>query len=114
MEKPEILLVARRPSFAKMLRAWLEEAGYPVLDAFYGPQGLRIFSRHQPAFVILDMLTSREATLHFLTRIREVSQVPVILLSGKAAEAQKVQALHLGADDYLVKPIGEMELLARV
>ncbi len=114
MEKQEVLVVARRPSFTKMLRAWLEEAGYPVLDAFDGIQGLRGFSRHQPGFVILDMLASREESFDFLTRIREASRVPVIILSGRRTEAQKVRALELGADDYLVKPVGRMELLARV
>ncbi|MFC1935856.1 response regulator transcription factor [Chloroflexota bacterium] len=114
MDRPEILIVAQQPSFVKLLRAWLEEAGYPVIDAFDGPQGLRVFVRHHPTFVIIDVLTQRRDSFDFLMRIRELSQVPIILLSSKGTEADKVQGLLLGADDYLVKPVGQMELLARV
>jgi DNA-binding response OmpR family regulator len=113
MTETQILVVTRQPAFAMLLRNWLEEAGHAVLHAFDGPQGLRECVRHRPAFVILDMPTRRDS-FDLLTRIRELSEVPVILLSARASEADKVQGLALGADDYLVKPVGPLELLARI
>ncbi|MFQ5861052.1 MAG: response regulator transcription factor [Dehalococcoidia bacterium] len=110
----KVLVVAHQPSFVKRVHSWLEDVGYAVSVAFDGRQGLREFLRHQPGFVILEVLQHRENGLELLQRIREVSQVPVVLLSVKDHTATKVQALRLGADDYLVKPIGRMELLARV
>ena len=114
MYRPEILLVAQQPSFVKLLRAWLEEAGHPVIDAFDGPQGLREFVRHHPTFAILDVPAQRRDRFDLLMRIRELSQVPIILLSNRGTEVEKVRGLSLGADDYLVKPVGRLELLARV
>lgn len=113
MAETPILLVTQQPAFAKLLRGWLEEAGHAVIHAFDGPQGLREFVRHRPAFVILDVPARRDG-FDLLARIRELSEVPVILLSARASEADKVQGLALGADDYLVKPVGPLELLARI
>lgn len=114
MLNPEILIVARQTGFAKSLTAWLQEAGYPVINAFNGVQGLWEFLQHRPAFVVLEVPARQEESYDLLTRIREVSQVPVILLSCRGTEADKVRGLSLGADDYLVQPVGQRELLARI
>ena len=114
MQELKILVVADPPSNAKQLRAWFEEAGYTVVDAFSGPQGLQAFLQYRPSFVIIDLASGRRDSFDLLTHIREFSQAPIILLSGKTPQCDKVKGLELGADDYLVKPVGKMELLARV
>ena len=91
MEELQGLLVAQQPACAKRLRGWLEEAEYSVINAFDGPQGLREFVRHRPAFVILDIPARRQEGFDLLARIRELSHVPIILLSGRGSEADKVQ-----------------------
>ena len=114
MQEHKILLVGRQPSLVKLLRRWLEEGGYTVVDVFDVSKGLREFFRHRPTVVILDMGAHQRESFDLLTQIREGSQVPIILLSGKGTETAKVQGLSGGADDYLVKPLGQMELLARL
>ena len=110
----KVLVVDDEPTLVEVLRIWLEEAGYTVIDAPDGQQGLRAFFAHQPALAIVDVLMPRMDGFELLRRIREVSDVPVVILSAKGTEADKVSGLAFGADDYLVKPIGRAEMIARV
>lgn len=114
MDKLEVLVVAQQPSSVMMLKPWLEEAGFQVTDAIEGSQGLRVFVTHHPSFVILDVIAQQHDRFEILKQIRELSQVPIMLLSNRGTEVDIVQGLLLGADDYLVKPVSQMELMARV
>lgn len=114
MEQLQVLTAVDEPAFGKELRDWLEDAGYGVIEALDPLHGLWELAVNQPGFVILDVPAQQREMFDLLSLIRERSPVPVILLSDEDVEEDKVEALSLGADDYMVKPVGRMELLARV
>ena len=114
MDKAKILVVDDEAALVELLREWLERGGYEVFTAADGMAGLREFFRHQPDLAILDVAMPAMSGFELCQRIREVSQIPVIMLTAKAQELDKVRGLNLGADEYLVKPMGRQELLARV
>jgi two-component system KDP operon response regulator KdpE len=109
-----ILVVDDEPQIRKFLRISLTAHGYEVIEAARGEEGVAKCATAQPDLVILDLglpdLDGQEA----IARIREWSRVPIIVLSVRTAEKEKVAALDRGADDYVTKPFGIHELLARV
>ena len=92
----------------------LRQAGYLVVEAGDGVAALEVFEREEPALVILDVNMPRLSGLEVCRRLRETSSVPVMMLTVRAGEEDQVQALDLGADDYLTKPFSPRSLLARV
>ena len=92
----------------------LRQAGYLVVEAADGPAALTVFEREEPDLVILDVNLPRLSGLEVCRRIRDTSKVPVMMLTVRSAEEDQVQALDLGADDYLTKPFSPRTLLARV
>lgn len=109
-----VLVVDDDEDLIELSRLTLETAGHKVSAAGDGREGLRIFFADPPDVVLLDIEMPTMDGWTLLERIREVSDVPVIMLTGYGQEWQKVQGLRGGADDYLVKNIGEDELLARI
>ena len=109
-----ILVVDDEPQIRKFLRLGLEDNGFAVLEAANAEAALRAAVAARPELVVLDLgLPDREG-LDVLAALREWSRVPVIVLSVRSRESEKVRAFDLGADDYVVKPFGMPELLARV
>ena len=109
-----ILVIDDEPQIRRFLRHGLEGHGYAVLEAASAEAALRAAVAQQPDLVVLDLgLPDREG-FEVLAALREWSRVPVLVLSVRAREAEKVRALDLGADDYVVKPFGMAELLARI
>jgi DNA-binding response OmpR family regulator len=108
------LVVEDEPDIAMVLRMLLERAGYEVSHAGDGRQGLRMLHEKQPDLVLLDIGLPVLDGWVVLERIRDVSEVPVLLLTAHGLEADKVRGLRGGADDYLTKPFSSKELLARV
>jgi two-component system KDP operon response regulator KdpE len=109
-----ILLVDDEASIQRAVGPLLRSRGYEVDIAGTGAQALEMFAKRQPALIVLDLgLPDIEGT-EVCRRIRVTSQVPIIVLSARGAEADKVNALDLGADDYVTKPFGPEELLARI
>jgi len=112
--RAQILVVDDEPQIRKFLRLGLEDSGFAVLEAANAEAALRVAVAAQPELVVLDLgLPDREG-FEVLERLREWSRVPVIVLSVRSREGEKVRAFDLGADDYVVKPFGMPELLARV
>jgi two-component system KDP operon response regulator KdpE len=112
--RAQVLVVDDEPQIRKFLRLGLEDSGFAVLEAANGEAALRVAVAVQPELVVLDLgLPDREG-FEVLERLREWSRVPVIVLSVRSREGEKVRAFDLGADDYVVKPFGMPELLARV
>ena len=112
--RAQVLVVDDEPQIRKFLRLGLEDSGFAVLEAANAQAALRAAVAAQPELVVLDLgLPDREG-FEVLARLREWSRVPVIVLSVRSREDEKVRAFDLGADDYVVKPFGMPELLARV
>ena len=113
-DRPRILVVDDEPQLTRVLRTGLKSRGYDVRAAADGLAGLETFSDWQPDLVITDLAMPNVDGLELCRRLRAISQVPIIVLSAKGEEKTKVAALDLGADDYVTKPFGIDELLARV
>jgi two-component system KDP operon response regulator KdpE len=113
-EQPLVLVVEDEPQMRKFLRASLSLNGYRPLEASKGAEALALASSNNPALVLLDLGLPDQDGLEVTRRLREWSKVPVIVLSARGREDDKVAALDAGADDYLTKPFGVAELLARM
>lgn len=111
---PRILLVDDEPAIQRAVGPLLRSRGYDVEIAGTGADALRLAAGRAPDLIVLDLgLPDLEGT-EVCRRLRAASAVPVIVLSARGSEADKVQALDLGADDYVTKPFGPEELLARI
>ena len=114
MEKSRVLVVDDEPQITRVLRTVLTSQGYQVRTAGEGEAALSNFTDWHPELVITDLYMPHMDGLELCRRIRAVSNVPIIVLSVKGEERTKVEALDSGADDYVTKPFGIEELLARV
>ena len=114
MKKTKVLIVDDEPQILRALRAGLVAHGYDVVSAADGEEALDKAATELPDAVILDLNLPRLSGLDVCKSLREWSAVPIIVLSVRDAERDKVKALDLGADDYLTKPFGTDELLARL
>lgn len=109
-----ILVVDDEPRYLRLLEANLLTKGYEVTTAMDGEEGLESFSADPADLVLLDVMLPRMDGFAVCQRIRQFSTVPIIMLTAKGEEHDRVRGLDVGADDYLVKPFSVMELLARV
>lgn len=113
-ERSVVLVVDDDQRMRRLLRLNLEQAGYHVTTTGDPKEGLTLAELEPPDLVLLDVMMPEMDGFAFLTRLREFSSVPVIMLTAKGEERDKVRGLELGADDYLTKPFGPAELIARV
>jgi DNA-binding response OmpR family regulator len=109
-----VLVVDDENDIRGLVRELLERAGHDVLEAPDGSEALRLFYAEHPDVVVLDVSMPGLTGWEVLERIREVGETPVIMLTANADELDKVRGLRAGADDYITKPFGRQELLARV
>jgi two-component system KDP operon response regulator KdpE len=109
-----ILTIDDEKQIRKLLKIGLEAEGFEVTDAANAADGLDAFVKQQPDLVLLDLNLPDGYGLDVLKKIREFSQVPVLVLSVKDKETDKIELLEAGADDYITKPFGMGELLARI
>ncbi len=109
-----VLVVDDERKIRDTVRAFLEQQRYAVLVAGTGQQALDVAARLKPDLVVLDLMLPDLAGEEVARSLRAISQVPIIMLTAKAAEADRVAGLRLGADDYVVKPFSPLELVARV
>jgi len=114
IDKSRVLVVDDEPQITRVLRTVLTSHGYQVRTAGEGEAGLMNFAEWHPELVITDLFMPHMDGLELCRRIRAVSNVPIIVLSVKGEERTKVEALDSGADDYVTKPFGMDELMARV
>jgi two-component system KDP operon response regulator KdpE len=113
-DKPRILIVDDEPQIGRVMRTGLSTHGFEVRVAADGEAALDLFNDWHPALVITDLSMPNMGGLEFCRRVRLTSDVPLIVLSVKSEERVKVEALDAGADDYVTKPFGMDELLARI
>src|SRR4030095_7120487 len=113
-DKQRILIVDDEPQIGRVMRTSLSTHAFDVRVAADGEAALDLFNDWHPALVITDLSMPNVGGLEFCRRVRLVSEVPIIVLSVKSEESIKVEALDAGADDYVTKPFGMDELLARI
>lgn len=113
-DRPRVLVVEDERPLADTVRYNLEREGYEVVVAFDGRDALERFRAEAPALVILDLLLPEISGLDVCRAIRNESDVPIIIVTAKDSEADKVSGLELGADDYVTKPFSVRELVSRV
>lgn len=109
-----VLVVDDDPALRELVLAILERSGYEVRLAADGRAGLRELYQWRPDLVVLDVAMPGLDGWQTLERIRDLSDVPVLMLTGRSGELERVRGLKAGADDYVVKPFGRQEILARV
>jgi DNA-binding response OmpR family regulator len=113
-EKAKLLIVDDDANLMQALELYLTRAGYEVITAADGREGLQKMYLQHPDLIVLDVMMPKLDGWEVCRRIREVSGVPIIMLTARGQEAEKVRGLQLGADDYVTKPFGLRELEARV
>lgn len=111
---PKVLLIEDEMQIIRLVRAYLEQAGFQVSVARDGEEGLRRARQEQPDLVILDLMLPKMDGFDVCRAIRKSSNVPIIMLTARAEETDKLVGLELGADDYVTKPFSPRELVARV
>jgi DNA-binding response OmpR family regulator len=114
MSKTKVLVVDDEPRYLKLVRYNLEAADYEVITAISGEEALSLVAVKNPDLIILDIRLPGIDGYEVCAKIREFSSTPIIMLTAKGEEQEKVHGLRLGADDYVTKPFGAEELMARV
>jgi DNA-binding response OmpR family regulator len=114
MERGTILVVDDEPNIADLIELYLQREGYRVVKAGTGEGGVRAVAEHRPRLVVLDVGLPDIDGLEVCRRLRQTSTIPVIFLTARDSEVDRVVGLELGADDYVIKPFSPPELVARV
>lgn len=114
MEPAHILVVEDEASIAEVVSLYLKRAGYSVEIASDGRQAINIFQKQKPDFVILDLMLPQMDGLSLTRWLRDRSDVPIIMLTARREEIDRIAGLEMGADDYVVKPFSPQELVSRV
>jgi DNA-binding response OmpR family regulator len=109
-----VLIIEDDPDIRHLLGIRLKHAGYISIEAANGTDGLRLVHERRPSLVILDIGLPGMDGWQVLQRIRDITTTPVMILSARGLEAEKVRGLQSGADDYVTKPFGHQELVARI
>lgn len=114
MDQKKILVVDDEPQILKVVDARLHKEGYTVVTAADGEQALKKFSEHVPDLVVLDLMLPKLDGFEVCREIRKTSTVPIIILSAKGDEVDKIVGFQMGVDDYLTKPFSPSELALRI
>ena len=110
----KILVIDDDPNICELLKLYLSKEDYEVITAPGGQEGVAMFKVYEPDLVLLDIMMPRKDGLAVCREIREISSKPIIMITAKGEEFDKVLGLELGADDFIVKPFGTKEVCARV
>jgi len=112
--KKKILIVDDERKIVDLVKAYLEKEGYTTIDASNGEAALQLWRKEKPDLVVLDILMPQVDGLEFCREVRKESNTPIIILSARTQEEDRLTGLELGADDYVTKPFSPRELVARV
>ena len=112
--KGSILVVDDEPKILEIVKAYLEKEGYVVLTAERGEAALSMAAKANPDLIVLDLMLPDINGEEVCRRLRETSEVPILMLTAKVSEEERVAGLSMGADDYLTKPFSPRELVARI
>ena len=114
MEKTKILIADDDKQIRQLLALYFEKEGFAVVEAADGTEALRFYEEQKPQLLLLDVMMPGQDGLEVCRRVRRVSEVPVILLTAKGEDEDRINGLDLGADDYITKPFNPREVVARV
>jgi len=114
MTREKVLIVDDERKIVDLVQMYLEKDGYRVLAAYDGPQAIELTRREKPALVVLDLNLPGTPGLDVCRTIRRESTVPIVMLTARDQDTDKILGLELGADDYVTKPFSPRELIARV
>jgi len=109
-----ILVIDDDRKTVELVKMYLESDGFHVFSAYDGQMAIQIAKKHMPDLIVLDLMIPKVDGLEVCRNIRSYSQVPIIMLTAKTTEEDKLRGLNIGADDYIVKPFSPREVLARV
>jgi len=109
-----ILVVDDEPEIVRLVRSYLEQEGYRVVTAYNGEEALYASRHEKPDLVVLDVLMPKMDGLEFTRRVRREQDIPIIMLTARADETDRIVGLEMGADDYVTKPFSPREVVARV
>jgi DNA-binding response OmpR family regulator len=113
-DKARILVVEDEVKIVDALRAYLGNAGFDVYSAFDGESGLALFNETNPDLIVLDLMLPKLSGQRLCMEIRRVSRVPIVMLTARSGEDDKISGFAIGADDYVTKPFSPRELRARI
>lgn len=114
LKKETILVVDDEAQITSVVKAYLENDGYTVLTAYDGKEALSVFNKEAVDLIILDLMLPDISGEDLCKKMRVESQVPILMLTAKVEEDDRVNGLNIGADDYMIKPFSPKELVARV
>jgi DNA-binding response OmpR family regulator len=114
MKEPTILVVDDEPSIREVVSIYLKRAGYKVIVAQDGQEALQALDAELPDLVVLDLMLPKVDGLEITRRLRSAGDTPIIMLTARREEAERIAGLEMGADDYVVKPFSPQELVSRV
>ncbi|HDX9577824.1 TPA: response regulator transcription factor [Bacillus pseudomycoides] len=114
MSQETILVVDDEKEIRDLVAIYLKNEGYEVLQAGDGAEGLEILQKQQVHLVVLDIMMPKLDGIHMCMKVREIAEMPIIMLSAKTQDMDKILGLTTGADDYITKPFNPLELIARI
>ena len=114
MDKVNILVCDDDKEIVDAIEIYLQQEGYHVIKAYDGEQAIRALKANEVHLLIIDVMMPKLDGIHATLKIREYSSIPIIILSAKSEDADKILGLNIGADDYICKPFNPLELVARV
>lgn len=112
--EPKIMIVDDEPEIVSLIENYLHKEGYQTITAFDGIEALKVIESESPDLIVLDWMLPGMSGLEVCKQLRVSSSIPIIMLTAKSEEVDRVLGLEFGADDYIVKPFGLRELLARI
>jgi DNA-binding response OmpR family regulator len=112
--KETVLIVDDEPKILELVKSYLVMNGYTALCAANGREGIKIFEDHQLSLILLDLMLPDFSGEEFCKKVRQVSDIPIIMITAKVDEDSIIQGLNIGADDYVTKPFSPRQLMARV
>ncbi|MEY9977531.1 response regulator transcription factor [Lysinibacillus sp. RC79] len=114
MTKETILIVDDEKEIRNLIAIYLKNEGYEVLEACDGEEGLSLLKKHKVHLIVLDIMMPNVDGIEMCMKVREIAEMPIIMLSAKSQDMDKIVGLTLGADDYVTKPFNPLELIARI
>lgn len=114
MSQETILIVDDEKEIRNLIAIYLKNEGYDVLEASDGEEGLSLLKKHQIHLIVLDIMMPKVDGIEMCMKVREIAEMPIIMLSAKSQDMDKIVGLTLGADDYVIKPFNPLELIARI